>query len=317
MTPTSTNTEWRARIESDAARARARSEIASLRQQLKQFTCAAALKAAPSLSVVASPEPAFHFAWPAPGRASVVETSMKSGRVARLRYALELGERSAADGSFEVRLTDFELLEADGRDGTDPQFVMRARGFHKIAATIPPLHLDASGRYVGIGDASAVLEQLKELGAEVSVERLDAMHPLLAKFWFAWSHVWEGLALEPDTGFSSTPIRFRLHGGVEHASEARTTRRRRDGLWNVTLRAESPPFAESPFREAIAAALDSGKRLKKSAELPDLRVTLELEALLDTEARLPRFVARDISARAANGKFEAHEVQCWEFDWEP
>lgn len=99
------------------------------------------------------------FGWTVPSKVTVTEKMLKGGHTATKRFTATLAREG---DELRVRFTDFELVEIDGRSGTDPAMAKSVAMTQMMLKATPYLVLAADGTVKDVGGLDAAVDVLVE-----------------------------------------------------------------------------------------------------------------------------------------------------------
>lgn len=296
-------------------------EAAQLEAELSEVVAEGLMKAAPAMELLDVPDDGvIDFLLPDRLDAEITEEAQTPLMSARTRYRLEI----RADGAHHrVRLHDFEYLEINGEDvtGADRKLMLaRARA---AAASIPELVVSPSGQFVSLAKTEAMIESLAAMGADLSPQRLLAIEPLMAKFWFAWFASWRGVPLGAGSAAGTLGANRHLLGRQPLRCEADWSRGPAPDLGTAYRMYElgstlSAPAHADALNRAVLIHVDEPEEARARTFRERIgQAELRLLASFEPLSGLPAVVGR-VSRGVAGASVErdCSEVQLWSFDWD-
>ncbi len=167
--------------------------------------------------------PAFTFDWPVPGTVNVAESAVKDGKQARTTYTLVV-TRSPEDGSLRIDYEDFEFVEIEGLDLSDPAVLQALAPTLALGAAIPTIVVSPDGEYFGVTDLDGMIEDsvsiLKAIDSEtVDDERveqvrgflkapqvMEALQTKIGDYWNTWVGYWIAWDIPPSEASESEGV---------------------------------------------------------------------------------------------------------------
>jgi hypothetical protein len=308
--------------EKDDPRADTIRDLRELQRELWEIGCEGLIKADAGFVIEKPPAgvQVVRFGWPHRSSAHVVEEHDRSGLTATVGYDLDLMPAPRRLGMLRLVLSNFEYRIVAGRDATAPEKRLRLGKARTMAASLPVLLIDYSGRCAGLEDECALYSQVeKQLGTRMTRAERKATRHLHAKAWLAWAWSWLGCPLTDHAAGGKLRVRHLLAGSKGVVSRANWTCEPVAGLPGTRLITMEARLAGRVAREALRQAvcrLNSGVPVEECLP-PSFRFDIYMQTLCDVDTGRPYYAARVAGARLLGRakSISAHEAQQWTFDW--
>lgn len=307
---------------------------------MNRLVLAAATVAAAALlvpAVAGDDPPPVKFAWPVPSKGRVTETKTKSGRTNTTRCTATLDRNE--DGTLRLHRSEWEIVELDGRDASDPSFAAQVRMTLVGLEATPDVVIAADGSVKDVVGLDAFIDTLLseiEKGADEkkkallpsireqfnSPETRAALKRDVCRPWASWVGDWIGRTIPTGERGLETPCKILGPDMVEYEAPTRFRRMTGDkvGAGLVKFTRESVLDGEDarPILESMLKQIQQATG--KTPPATGMRYVDRSMAAADPATLLPKRVLReqlltmqykDLPERT---DVERHE---YTFEWEP